>query len=631
MRSFSFKLSDIYTYAAIWSYLLMPNMLPMPLVSGFAVVLVTRFFVARYFSDVEIPVSFDRSSLVLFGSFFLFLVLGHNSNLLLPLNSDEPHHAERTLFLLKAAFPWIESSLGLLPYEVLRKDYWSLLDPRVMEAGTLWQILFWIFTGAVAGIFALWNWGYQKRRDFAWRMGIDTTVIAAFAGLGWLFYGWPDNHPPLRTLAPFLSAGVFGFSELAFRISGLLVLALFMVWLYRRIAPHFSPVVSIAITLFSVLMPTVFFNAALMEPAVYAFIGWAVVLTLLLEAYETGDDKKFTFAVALIPVFVLFRHTCLFLFLPAGLIYFLKFWRKIKLPWTSALVLILLSAPYFWALKVTGNSAGSVDFSPDKFLQILTNGKPIVAIVNSIGILWTSALLATLGLVILNIRKLHWFLGTWVAIFFLYHLITIETAWGIARYQVEFIAAPMVVAVVWLLKNYRVRAPILIALVSLLGFATFYQVKSIPKDIAATDYQALRITNTSFYPVDQAVSYLHRENVGAGFLFIGGTTPTYESVLWFQGYDLVTSRLWLAQAYEFQQFQEQGPTWELMDQYFKSRKIKYLAVNRGLQRDVTSQSGPVKKIMGDIDRLQTGNVKLKYERSYESEFGGILDLYRLLE
>ncbi len=605
----------------------MPNLMPVPWFSGFLLVFALRVFSQRYFSEVFFDVKIDQKFLLTFLGFTGVLMLGHNLNLFLEMGSDEPHHVERSAFLLKSFLNNIEIFFPHQSFESFLDSHWNLADPRVMSALDLWPLLFWMFIAILSGIIWTWHRVYRWKTDLLSRLVVDAGVLLALAGLGKLVAGWPDNHPPLRVLLPFISSGLFGMNNFSYRLSGLVALALFLVWIYGRVARHYPPVSAFFICLMFATCPTVFFNSILMEPAIYAFIGWAVVLIYLIESYENSDPAVFRKAVLLIPILILFRHTCVFLLFPAGLVYFLRFWRHFKFPWPWAVSFILLAFPYAWALKQIGNSAGATEFGIEKILFVFTNGKPLMSLLDSMGYLWSLLSLLLFLLAWRHVRRLPWLAVSWLSLFLIYHLVTVDTAWGIGRYQVEFLAAPLAATGFWLLKTYKPVAWTMVALSGVLAFATVNHLQTIPKNGFVYDYQALRTTNTSFLPTDAAINYIHRQKGGYGFLLIGGMVPTFESLLWFQGYDLYSSRMWLNQIYEYQQLQNQNPSWEVLEQYFKAREIKYLVLHNGLQRDLIGQTEPVKRIMTEIRSGSTGNLKLKFDRSYESRFGGILDIY----
>lgn len=619
---------NLITAVLVWAYLIMPTLLPWPWLSAFLIIFLIRFFSEYFFKDLYFDFEFNRDW---FFSFLGFVIVGGAFSfqwLNLPLGSDEPHHAERALFPLKAVFDWVSRIVQPMPFESFRGNFWSLVDIRALSAVDLWPVLFLSYILVVVGLLKAWI--YLNRNQSQTRKWIhDLVFLGAFAGLGWFLQGWPDNHPPLRTFFPFLSSGILGLNYFAFRFSGILACALFYSFFVQFLAKSYGWQASRVFAALIFLSPLVMFNSLLLESSIYGFMGWALILIFLVRAVEEERASDLKLAALLLPVVVLFRQPAILLALPIAYVYLVYFVKRISFPWTWGLVAAGICAPYLWSLHQMGNGAAAQAFGYSQIVSIVTQGKPIMSIYNSLGFVWLSFFVFILLVAIANFRRTYWFLLNWVVLFFAYHLIINDGAWGIARYQMEYLMGPFAALMYWMYRIYRPAIVPMAVVTFLLALNSHQYIQSIPLDTLPKDYQALRISNTTFLPEDQAIRYLKRQGADYNFAFIGGTLPTYESMLWFQGYNLWSSRQWLHQAYEFQMIIEQADSWEQIRDYIKSRGIKYFLVIENMERDLISRSSKVKKLIYELKLGQTGPLKISLERSFSHDFGGLLDLYRI--
>lgn len=623
-----FKYSDLLTVALIWSYLMMPFSLPYSFLLAPFVVLLGRWGSQLLLRELSFEIDLKPQDLAAGLTVFLGLIFFLYPFLSLPLGSDEPHHLERALFLLKGAFDLLYPLLPAAPFESFQGNFWNMYDPRVLSAQELWVILFWTYLATVGGILWLWN------RLYAWekipKQAADLIAILSFVLLAWVIKGWPDQHPPLRTLFPFLTVGLGGLNPLAARISGVVSATLFFLWVFKSFQNKQGFWSAFGLALFFLISPVVLFNSLLIEASIYGFYGTIIILIYLYQAMNQESEILFFKACALVPILVLFRQPAIIVSLACLMVFVLRFRKNFKLTVLLGLLSCVVVAPYFWMLKSFGNSAGEINFGLDRVVGFLVDGKPVMNILGSHGVLWTATFLLILVGSVSIWRRTYWLLVYFALSVVVFHCITIEGTWGLPRYQLDFfLPALMALFYVWSQEKVRKAQWIFVGL-GVLSLSTYQQFRSVPVDLFPNEYQALRISNTSFLPDDQAISHIKRIGGQHNFLIVGGTVPSFESLLWFQGFDLWRSRIWLGQTYEFQQILSQVPNFGSLRQYFELRGVKYLALIEAQPRDVISQSSKVKEFLQYVKTSPDSSFKFVLDKSFQSSFGGtFLDVYRI--
>lgn len=136
---------------------MMPLSVPYSFVVAPLVVLLGRWGSQWIFRELSFEFDLKPQDLTAALMVFLGLAFFMQPFLNLPLGSDEPHHLERALFLLKGAFDLLNPLLQAAPFESFQGNFWNMYDPRVLSAQELWVILFWIYLAIVGGLFWVWN------------------------------------------------------------------------------------------------------------------------------------------------------------------------------------------------------------------------------------------------------------------------------------------------------------------------------------------------------------------------------------------------------------------------------------------------------------------------------------------
>ncbi len=530
--------------------------------------------------------------------------------------------------LLKTAALWTIPDVPTT-YDSLRSSFWNIETFRGMAAIEVWRIFSLAFVGVCAGLFFA-SRTLSRKINF---LASDLFLVAGFGFLGFWMQGWLDNHPPLRTFLPFLSSFVFGLNDFAFRFSSIFATSVFLLWLTRKMSKHLDVQTAIALSLLVILPPSIFHTTVLLEPSVYGFFGWSAILILLYEGLTENESEPIVNAALLIPIFALLRLPVFLMVVPVGIAFLIRPKTITKDAILKMAMGALLALGYVVAIAKFGNSAAAKTTGLDGIEQIFSDGRPIVTWLRNWGAPWIAVFLVALIAYFRSAVRV-WFLAALFPVMFVLYNLTVDPgAWGIGRYQAEFVGgfwAFFVYSASFQIKNWNRRLAIAGLAVVILGSFTLEQIRRIGSDNYSNEGHASLISNMSIFPYREAIEFLERNDAETSFVIAGGVPSQYESFLWFYGYPLLEARVWLSQAYEFLRVQNSAPSFELLKQYFSERKIKYLVVQTGRRHERVTRVPSTFSMYEKIERNETAPLKLDLVQSYEAPWGGILRIYRIL-
>lgn len=252
-------------------------------------------------------------------------------------------------------------------------------------------------------------------------------------------------HPELRTL-PLIFLGAFGIDSSVFKFIGILPIMLTFFYLQRVIQNKLKLFLIVS---FSVFMPVVFFNIAIIEYSIWLY-SYNVIL--LVEFYRHRENEippenlKVLILILCLVCFV--RQTAFFSFVPIFVyILFNKKWEHLYLFFLSAslpALQFLINISY--GLTATGDLP-----IMELVIKSLTYAALVPTIVN-----FSFLLLFVLFLLIprASFKSFNYFLYSYLFVFWIvFHLID-PIVWGLPKYLTEYIA-PLVVTSLFLLSEKK--------------------------------------------------------------------------------------------------------------------------------------------------------------------------------
>lgn len=617
----------------VWTFAFYPNMAPFqPWIQIIALPMAFLLWDHLFKSDA-FEIQFDKTDAQVFLAILGTLVLFQLPWLNLSLSNDEPHHLERALFPLKALTQLLAQWAPLTEASA-RESLWLAMDPRVLPAADLWRLLGPICLAFFIGLI----WILNRLRIIS---SIPTQWIATlltFALVGWIGHslqGWLDNHPPLRTLPMFVTTSVFGLNDFGVRVAGPLVLAFAgllwsKIWFADR--DFFKLLVP---TLLICFIPSVFYSTVVAESSLFGFIGWTSILMAVTYSYRKSSPVGIKTALILLPIFVLMRHSTLFLS-PLIALAMLDWTLRRGIHWTywlRSLSSWLLMLPFLWTLFQLGN--GTVQNSAsalDQTLDILIDGHSFGSVIFNHFPLWILGFVFCFAFAAIKDKSARWVLLFFPVAYFLFHFPLMKTTWSIGRYHAEFFASFFALAILIgtdILKPSLKKLPVVLFLVvALFSSRQTLELAQLDTFVPGTDSQ--RLINTTNLPFGQAIQSFKKNEQGTQFVFVGGVPTEFESLLWLNGYNLIDSRNWYNVQSQVSQGINQGVPFRQILAFLKSQGIKTLVTQEGSRREKNSRSPGLNNFYQQMNQELAAGTTLKESYQFTSP-GGSLKVYKLLD
>jgi len=398
---------------------------PAPVVVGFSlIILLLGYFISKEVKEITLEFSLGSFTLALLFGIIFFQILPSSKE---TLNTDHWYHLYATYAPLELFF------------EKLRIIQMFFIDYKVHK-------VFQIFSLAVLGWITAFFLFYRFHRNafLLTLLSISLLVISLklFLNLSDIF----APHPELRTL-PMLLLGSFGVKSSVFKFTGMLPVLFMFIYFYEVIEDKvkFALIVS-----FSVFMPIVFFNIAIIEFSIWLYcFNVLFLIELVRHRKEYIPSNNLKLLILSFTLISLIRQPAIFSFFPI-LIYLItkKQWQFMKF------FSMCLSIPLIQTFMniYYGNPAITHSYSR---LELLINSFSFESLVP---ILINLSFLALFAVFLLlprkSLKEMYFVLFSYLLVFWsIFHFIH-PILWGMPRYLIEYLC-PLILAGVYLLSEKK--------------------------------------------------------------------------------------------------------------------------------------------------------------------------------
>jgi hypothetical protein len=625
--------------AILWTCTIQHLAMPVPQVITNTLVLGLCALMIIIYRTSSIPVQVDTVDFRALAAIIAFNVVVHWGGLLYSLGGDELYHADRAIPLAaiyRDLFPFLTRT----SIESFRSSMWHLLDPRHVNVLDLWRtISFCLVFGALGTVLftrALKSKNFQ-RHGRAWRIAFLSILGTLAIVLGYWIDAAPEVHAPARLLPLLLSNIVFGYNPFAFRIPGLLALS-FIQWLLLRYLwerASLQPLWWHLVICLSIgFIPVVFYSAEAVEPSIYGFCTFMLVMLFAHKYLEDQRLEHLILAAVAAAVGTLCRQSSV---LTWGLV-FLAFvcrprnwhWRPVLLVFTP----FLIDVPYLYSVSRLAHPAvqGGFGSKSDLLNQALSSGVAIMSVVNTTTVPW---MLICFAAVLIWMRVMRWtevvpLLLVFPA-WFLFYTIW-PYLWGLGRYQAEYVAPfgalLLVFSCIHVARSYMKYACLVLAI----GMISTLEVNSnLSLDINYAQWPRMRITSSASFPYREALGTLKRAEVGGNFAIIGGSPIYNRSVLWLAGFSFWETARWEHVQGSLASFLSQPRNPAEVRAFVQANGIQAVVVQSGTRREIQHREGMpgIAAFITSIEKVPLESKSYFYKQaSFGGEHGGILTIYK---
>jgi len=406
-----------------------------PIVVGFSLaIFLVSYFVSKEVKEITLEFSLGGFTLALILAILFFQLLPSSKE---SLNTDHWYHLYATYAPLELIF------------EKLRIIQMFFLDFKVHR---VFQIFSLVFLGWVTIFFIFYKF---YRNTFLLTLLSISFLVITFK----LFLNLNDTfapHPELRTL-PMLLLGSFGVNSTIFKFTGMLPVIFRYIYFYEVIEDR---VKFIFITCFSVFMPLVFFNIAIVEFSIWLYcFNVFLLIELVRHRKDYIPSRNLKLLILGFTLISLIRQPAIFSFFPI-FVYLIskKQWQFMKF------FLMCLSIPLIQTFMniYYGNPAITHSYSR---IELLINSfsfetlAPILINLSFLGLFAIFLLIPRKSFNVLIYVLYSYLLIFWSIFHFIHPLL-----WGLPRYLIEYLC-PLVLAGAYFLseKKTYVFYPILSA------------------------------------------------------------------------------------------------------------------------------------------------------------------------
>jgi len=604
--SWAFLVHPIYAHGLLGAWVVL-------IASG--AIVATCFFYRHEFFDVNVHA---RDLLVLAG-YIAFFSLVNISMLQESIAGDELVHASSSMIFTRV-IRW------LLWKESLQNNAF-LLDTAVSELSYCFAV---VAIGAIVLIYCLSRKLKKGPREKVFYGYLFTVALL----LGLFFTRIPyyaQTHPPLRLFPLFVSSLFLGLHDFSFRFPGIVAIATVSFVTYRMVLRRAHVRVWFAIVAggVSCMMPTVLHVAAAVEPSVWAYCTWVLVIYAIVLAHEKNDVRYMVTAGLLVGLGGLMRQTCVVIW-PALALYclchpvFKKHTMKVLLP-------CLFIVPYLVTVSRIGHSATEAGGIAN-IIMSMTTGEGPQAISRSTSWLW---LIFSLPGIVYGVTRsrsaIRWFYFSFIPAYALFFYVS-RGLWGFGRYQAEFVAPFILLTLYLCTSEMPKRAHIAVATILIfLGLYGVHANRVMHQDVHYLHWGQKRITTEAYFPYKKAISFVQRQNTGGRFIVIGGTPFYGSSMLWLRGFTWRESMLFdqLNEAWR-ELVSDADVTLEEFHSFLREHEIDLFIVQFGDRRERMHRSVGLQRLMDDIATSyahEPGTSPFQRRLTCVSHVGGSLDVY----
>lgn len=410
-----------------------------------SIVLLALFLGFLFFRKQKVfedSITLRGKDIVVFVSYFIFVVLFSLRGLLTSIDGDQLYHAQQAM---------MPSIFGV---QFLSNHFFSIVH-TISYSLVVWGVILCIMCATLALCF------FTKK----------VSSVYTYIGLGFLFLasrffvlyagGNGSAFPPLRLFPLWVSSTVFSPSSFGFRMAAFvgLIALMYVVWHYAT--KRLQPVSAYLLGLFAGTIPVVLHVGTLVEMSLWATFCLVFVL-FVIDDWSEGKKIKYLKVISLIVIFSCMRISGFITLVPIiamlGYDFFHRKINKKEVLYAVAPMTVLI--PVIFASIYIGTPSsyhGAISFNPYIEAQASLFRRLHVAIAS--GTFFTNVydsirfpLVIVLALVPIlvwrNTKKAVLVLSLFVMYFALFYSIE-PGLWGNGRYQAEFVA-PFIIYGVYL-------------------------------------------------------------------------------------------------------------------------------------------------------------------------------------
>jgi Dolichyl-phosphate-mannose-protein mannosyltransferase len=439
--------------------------------------------VAYLYRDIEFAFEIDQTDIAVFVSYVVFFSLLNYRMLSESITCDELYHGERSVFYLYS-YPQLPERFKVIPF--LRFTPVNELNTYVSAFILLGMGALWFIYRKVVAPLAL-----------GWRYGV---VFVFMTTLGMAFLCSPltvEPHPPLRLLPLFISQLILGLSDFSFRFPSLLAASITSFAFYKTLREKFPDALGFCYVIgFSIFMiPTVFHSAAIVEPSIWAFSAAVLVMLAIYSAVKNDDANAMVLASLITGMAVLCRQNTIILWPVLLLITLLNkpFWKKAL--WI--VIPVFFAVPYFMTVAHTGHpvASGSSSGALENLIQAFTTCGGVKGILKSSSVFWTLFLVGGLVYAFFSKEKIRIYFIVLLTGYVLFHILP-PGAWGIGRYQAEYVAPAMALTIFLFALEFKAKGrKILIGCLIFLSCFSYYTNTTLSQDVYFSCSDKIRMEN----------------------------------------------------------------------------------------------------------------------------------------
>ena len=600
------------------------------------------------FRDIFFSITISVKDFLAFLCIAFVQFFTHWFNLGQSLGGDELYHAEQSSFILKRIGEFVESLPEISQSDHLR-TMWSLFDIRFFSVIDIWRVVSFLVLLLLTVFFTILFSIKNKRQKAILLCFFFGFIIIVGIGLS---YAEELPHPPLRLFPLFVGHFIFGLNDFAFRVPSIVTLIFLSFFCYKLLGFHMAAPRSsgnytdVFRCIFSILIsfiPVVFYVGDAVEPSIYGFAAWVIVLLLCYSAlvFPEKGVQFILWSGIVTSLGSTCRQSTSLLWIIVCTTWLLLFAKK-KLPFewksflqTFSLGFILL--PYGYTLSVVGHIV-MTEKTPLLYRLWLSiqSGVGIMSILNTTTLPWVVIIFITLAFALFfDTWKTLWGIAFFIPAYILFHSI-FPLICGVGRYQAEYVAPFICFILFVFFKNIeRLKIRIAISFIAvILMIASFEVQKNLSLDTNYSFWGQMRITTTAYLPYTDALRFLKRVESDGYFVVIGGQPYDQDMVMWLSGYNFTETKRKreLQLAFDkrelllgFDKFIPNAKSFDIVKtiDFLKGSGVQYILVQGGTKRELQCQTYKIKNLAKIIETDQNFYKK----QNFIDVQGGTIDIF----
>lgn len=624
----------------LWACTVQRLVMPIPQLWVNLIVVLLCLFLHGLYRSQRYEIAFSAFDAKCFLGFLTINMAAHWGGLFYSLGGDELYHADRAI-PLGAIYRDLSPALSRTSMESFRSSMWKLFDPRHMNVIDLWRTLSFCLLVVALLFITFTRWIAPRltspaRKQVGHAILAATLVSCAISFGYWLNVG-PEIHAPGRLIPLLISNVVFGYNAFAFRIPGVIALAL-VEWSLMRYLRNRAPEQPLwwhgLVCLSIGFIPTLFYSAEAVEPSIYGFCTFVFVMLLVHKYLQEQRLEYLVMAGVTAAVGMLFRQSTVVTWVLVFCAFLLN--RKNWSPRAALLVFtpFAIDIPYLYSVSHLGHHVvqGASQGKLELLRQAFASGVAVMSAINTTT--WPWVIIAALALVVW-IRKIKFneavpFILV-VPAFYVFHTIW-PYLWGLGRYQAEYVAPFIAFLLIFACVHIPRQLVTYSGAILAVGMVSTLEVNSnLSLDINYEQWPRMRITTSASFPYRETLGTLKRSETGGNFTILGGSPIYNKSVLWLSGFSFWESARWEQAQALLTSYLAQPRTPADVRAFVQANGIQAIVVQSGTRRESQHRDGMpgVSALITSLEKVPLDSKSYFYKQvAFGGEHGGVLTIYR---